>query len=112
MSKTLTLNLDSLWEDEYIYTDYDIGGSGHSITINEEDKEAFLNTFAKEWRDRAEQALVELEEDDDEVEDQEQKGQKWCDHYNCWCSDVEEITEGQFNCDLECNDCYGLSYIK
>jgi len=67
MSKTLTLNLDSLWEDSYIYTEYDIGGNGHSITINEEDKEAFLDAFAQEWRNRAEEAL----EEDEEEEDQE-----------------------------------------
>jgi hypothetical protein len=106
MSKTLTLNLDSLWEDSYIYTEYDIGGSDHSITIKEEDKEAFLDAFAQEWRDRAEEAL---EEDED---DEEERGQKWCDHYNCWCSDVEEITDGQYACDLDCNDCNNLEYVK
>ena len=85
MSKTLTLNLDSLWEDGYIYTDYDIGVSGHSVTINEEDKEAFLDAFAKEWRDRAEESLRE----------EEKSGQQWCSYYNCWCNDVEEITNEQ-----------------
>jgi len=104
MSKTLSLNLDSLWEDPYIYTEYDIGGAGHSVTINEEDKEKFLNAFAKEWRDRAEQAL---EENNDE-----KSGTKWCGYYNCWCSDVEEITDNQNDCDLDCNDCKDCEYVQ
>ena len=67
MSKTLTLNLDSLWEDSYIYTEYDIGGRGHSITIVAEDKESFLDAFAQEWRDRAEGALEEDDEEEQEI---------------------------------------------
>ncbi len=30
---------------------------------------------------------------------------KWCNNYCCWCSDVEEITDEQYECDLDCNDC-------
>ena len=63
MSK-LELNLDSLYEDGYYSTDYDIGGCGHKIVINEDDKEVFLNAFAKEWRDRAELLLEESGEEE------------------------------------------------
>jgi len=61
MLKYLTLDLDSLYGEGYYYTDYDIGGSGHSITINEEDKEAFLDQFASIWRERAENFLEKSE---------------------------------------------------
>lgn len=30
---------------------------------------------------------------------------KWCNHYNCWCSDAEDITDGTGDCDYDCNDC-------
>jgi hypothetical protein len=65
MSKYLTLNLDELYSDGYYYTDYDIGGSGHSITIYAEDKEEFLDQFAAIWRKKAEELL----EEDDEFEE-------------------------------------------
>jgi len=58
----LFLCLDSMFEDGYYYTKFDIGGSGHSITIKKADKEAFLDAFAKEWRERAEKGLVPHEE--------------------------------------------------
>jgi len=58
----LTLSLDALAEDGYFYTKYDIGGSGHDITIKSKDKEKFLDAFAAEWRKRAEEALEEVEE--------------------------------------------------
>jgi len=64
MSKKLYLNLDSYSEEGYFYTKYDIGGAGHSITIKEEDKEKFLDAFAKESRDRAEAMLEEVIEGD------------------------------------------------
>jgi len=53
----LTLNLDALYTDGYYYTEFDIGGSGHSITIKEENKEKFLDAFAKEWRKKTEEFL-------------------------------------------------------
>ena len=30
---------------------------------------------------------------------------KWCNHYNCWCCDAEDITDGEGDCDYECDDC-------
>lgn len=30
---------------------------------------------------------------------------KWCNHYNCWCSDAEEITDGLGDCDYDCKGC-------
>jgi len=53
----LRLSLDEMFEDSYYYTEYDKGSEGHYITILAEDKEKFLDAFAKEWRDRAEQSL-------------------------------------------------------
>lgn len=57
MGKELYLDLDSYSEEGYFYTNYDIGGAGHSITIKTEDKEKFLDAWAKEHRNRAEQLL-------------------------------------------------------
>ena len=28
---------------------------------------------------------------------------KWCNKYNCWCSDVEDIIDDP-DCELECDD--------
>jgi len=61
MSKSLTLNLDNLYEQGYYYTGYDIGGLGHSIIIKAEDKEKFLDEFARIWRLEAERLLKEVE---------------------------------------------------
>ena len=61
--KILRLNLDSLAEEGYFYTEYDIGEEGHAITINAEDKEKFLDAYAAEWRKRAEASLEEPIED-------------------------------------------------
>ena len=61
--KNLTLDLDDLYTDGYYYTDFDIEGSGHSITIKAEDKEDFLIAFSKEWAKRAEKKLFEVEDE-------------------------------------------------
>jgi hypothetical protein len=29
-------------------------------------------------------------------------GWDWCEYFHCWCSDVEEITEGQEYCEYDC----------
>jgi hypothetical protein len=63
MTKALCLSLDEVWQDGYFYTEFDIGGMGHYIYIRPEDKEKFLDAFAKEWRDRAKTALTEEEVD-------------------------------------------------
>lgn len=36
---------------------------------------------------------------------------KWCNYYNCWCSDIEEILEGNQSCDEDCNDCENLMIV-
>ena len=61
VNKKLRLELDDLI-DEYIGSDYDIELKGHSITIKEEDKEAFLDQYAKDFRDKVESCLSEVEE--------------------------------------------------
>lgn len=57
--KTITLNLDEMFQSDYYYTEFNIGCSGHSITVDLENKDKFLDAFAKEWRDRAESLLEE-----------------------------------------------------
>lgn len=61
--KYLSIDLDSMMEDGYdFYTEYDIGGRGHYITIKEEDKEKFLEAFGKRWIEKAREALYEDED--------------------------------------------------
>ena len=57
----LKLSLDDMFQSEYYYTDFDIGGRGHEIIIGNEDKEIFLDAFAAEWRKRAEELLEKFE---------------------------------------------------
>lgn len=59
----LVLELDYLHEQGHIYTDFDVGGEGHRIIIEEKDKNEFLDAWAKEWRNRAEDMLEELKEE-------------------------------------------------
>ena len=66
MIKTLKIDLDSLYEQGYFYTKFDIGNEGHSITIRESNKEKFLDAFAKEWRKRADESLEEVDENDED----------------------------------------------
>lgn len=37
---------------------------------------------------------------------------KWCNYFNCWCSDAENITDGLGACDYDCNDCDECEEIK
>lgn len=37
---------------------------------------------------------------------------KWCNFYNCWCSDAEEITDGLGDCDYDCRGCDDCEEIK
>lgn len=57
-TQQLHLGLDELYMDGYYYTHLDIGGGGHSITIEAKDKEEFLDEFARIWREKAEKRLV------------------------------------------------------
>jgi hypothetical protein len=65
MKKYLKLDLDEFVEQPYFYTSYDIGDSGHSITIEEDDLENFLNEFAEITKKRVRELL---EEDEDYIE--------------------------------------------
>ncbi len=47
----LRLDLDSMSEESYFYTEFDIGKEGHTITIDGKNKEKFLDEYAKVWRD-------------------------------------------------------------
>lgn len=64
--KKLRLDLDSFMEEGYdgIYTEYDIGGEGHYITIESKDKKKFLDAFGKAFSDRAKDMLEEVKEED------------------------------------------------
>lgn len=60
MPKFLTLNLDELFKkSNYYYTDFDVGMTNNTITIYATNKEDFLDQFAAEWREMAEDALEE-----------------------------------------------------
>ena len=67
IGKKLRLDLDSMAEEHYIYTEFDIEGAGHSITIKAEDKEKFLDAYAAEWRKKAEKNLETV--NDEEYDD-------------------------------------------
>lgn len=60
----LRLDLDDMVE-EYIYSEFDIEGVGHSITIKVEDKEKFLDAYAAEWRKKAEKNLEIVKDEED-----------------------------------------------
>ena len=60
----LRLELDSLFEDCYFYTEFDVGDEGHSITIDTDHKEEFLDAFAAEFRERAKNLLEHPEIED------------------------------------------------
>jgi hypothetical protein len=32
-------------------------------------------------------------------------GYKWCNLYNCFCDEAEEIAEESLYCDFDCNEC-------
>ena len=65
MNKKFRIDLDELFRDEYsCHTEYDIGKEAHDIIIRMEDKDKFLDAFAKIWREKAEQLLEEYHEDD------------------------------------------------
>ena len=66
MSDELRLDLDALNEEPYFGTQYDIEGEGHAITIKKENKNAFLDEYSKTFRDKVEELLEEVEEDDDD----------------------------------------------
>jgi len=58
----LRLDLDDLYTDGYYYTSFDVGGGGHSIVIEAKDRDAFLDEFARIWREKAAEALEEWRE--------------------------------------------------
>lgn len=54
----LSLDLDEvIGEAEYFCTPEDVGGYAHRIIIKAKDKKKFLDSWSKEWRERAETAL-------------------------------------------------------
>lgn len=61
--KQLWLHLDDL-NEEFPSTKYDIGGMGHHIVINAEDKEKVLDEMAFNYRKELEKMFHEEEEDD------------------------------------------------
>jgi hypothetical protein len=65
MNKKLRIDLDELYREEYFcHTEYDIGKQAFDIIIRMEDKEKFLDAFAKIWREKAEKLLEEYNEKD------------------------------------------------
>lgn len=48
----LKLDLDELYTDGYMYSDYDISGAGHGQVIMATDQEAFLDEYAAMFRSK------------------------------------------------------------
>ena len=65
MAKYLFLDLDEFYTQGYYYTQFDIGGAGHSILIEAENRIAFLDAFADEWRKLADAALQDWDNEQD-----------------------------------------------
>lgn len=36
----------------------------------------------------------------------------WCNYYNAWCDEAEDITDGVGGCDYNCNDCENCFEVK
>jgi hypothetical protein len=70
MAKFLRLDLDELAEEGYLYSSYDISGAVHSLTIKQEDREAFLDDYASQFRKMVEKILTD-ERDTDWIKDDE-----------------------------------------
>ena len=65
MDKKMRIDLDKLYQEKYFsHTEYDVGKQAHDIIIRMEDKEKFLDAFAKIWREKAEKLLEEYNEED------------------------------------------------
>ena len=37
---------------------------------------------------------------------------KWCEQYGCFCDDVVDITDGNNDCNGDCEDCEKCSEVK
>lgn len=37
---------------------------------------------------------------------------RWCNLCNCWCDDVEEVTDEELGCDYDCSDCKECQVIE
>lgn len=62
MTDTLYIDLDNVIFDGYIFTEYDIGGRCHSVTIEKENKKDFIKSYLEEVKKRLENHLVEGDE--------------------------------------------------
>jgi len=96
MKKALQLCLDDMAEQSFIYTQYDIGGRGHSVTIKEEDKEKFILEYLKYVREQLESNLTEFPDCD---------GYEEC--FECGSTHIEQIGDITDNGDIpmKCNAC-------
>lgn len=65
--KLLRLDLDELYMQGYYHTEFDISGETHGIVIEAKNKKAFLDAFAKQWRENAEELLEDWEDWEDET---------------------------------------------
>lgn len=62
----LRLDLDSLFEGTFIYSDLDISRRGHEQVIKVEDKEKFLDEMAAKFRRIVERSLTPINYNEDE----------------------------------------------
>ena len=68
MKKTFTLNIDSVLSELSLFTEYDIGGEGHSIIVEEEHLDDAIAQIVANF---SELITSSFEEDEDEEEGDE-----------------------------------------
>jgi hypothetical protein len=66
--KVLKLDLDSLGEQPFLYSKYDLCNLGHAIVIDPKDKDKFLEDYLLQFRKRIEEELEEKMIYEDEIE--------------------------------------------
>lgn len=59
--KVIKLDLDTIYEDGFPYSIFDIGGLGHSMIIKPENREVFLDEITAQYRKLIDESLYEGE---------------------------------------------------
>ena len=66
MKKTFTLNIDSVFSNLSLFTEYDIGGEGHSIIVEEEHLHDAIAQIVADFSDLIASSFEEDEEEGEE----------------------------------------------
>lgn len=51
-------------------------------------------------------------DDEADYDSVDSSGYNWCNFYNCWCSDAEDITDGRGDCNYNCKDCEHVEKVN